>query len=377
MSLSKLVFGVLVLAACADPSSLDSAVTTRFQAHLDAFHADGIIGTVGEIDTDHGRAQAHSGVTAQGGDQPVALNSHFRIASNTKTFIAIVMLQLAHEGKLHLEDPVETWLPGLVTGNGNDGTKITIHHLLQHTSGLYNYTKDLFASVTPENLTQLITSHRDPQQLVAIALQHPPVFAPGTSWSYSNTNYVVAGMIIQKVTGHDWRTEVHDRILTPLWLTETTTPADELDLPAPHADGYQAVGGALFDVTQVNQTLSDAAGSITSTTADMTRFWRALQSGELLEPAEMTAMHTTVPVNNEGDVVPGSRYGLGIIWYPTSCGGGYWNHEGDTLGFQEFNAVNDDGTTAVVVSLSTSPISAAAQAEEAQLLDDVMCAKTK
>jgi D-alanyl-D-alanine carboxypeptidase len=375
MSVSKLVLGVLALAACADDRSLEGAETTRFQAHLDAMRGDGIVGLVGEIDTDHGRAQAHSGVTAQGGDQPVALDSHFRIASNTKTFVAIVMLQLAHEGKLHLDDSVETWLPGLITGNGNDGTKITIRNLLQHTSGLFNYTKDVFASVTPDTLTQIITAHREPQQLVAIALQHPPVFAPGTSWSYSNTNYVVAGMIIQKVTGHDWRSEVQTRILTPLRLTETSLPTDDMDLPAPHASGYQAFGGALFDVTQVNQTLSDAAGSMTSTTADLTRFWRALQSGELLEPAEMTAMHTTVPVDDEGDIVPGSRYGLGIIWFPTSCGGGYWNHEGDTLGFQEFNAVNDAGTAAVVVSLSTSPISAAAQAEEAKLLDDVMCAK--
>jgi D-alanyl-D-alanine carboxypeptidase len=124
----------------------------------------------------------------------------------------------------------------------------------------------------------------------------------------------------------------------------------------------------------MNQTLADAAGSMTSTTADMTRFWRALQSGELLFPAEMAAMHTTVPVNTDGDVIPGSRYGLGIIWFPLSCGGGYWNHEGETLGFEEFNAVSDDGTSAVVVSLSTAPPSAASAAEEGKLLDDALCA---
>jgi D-alanyl-D-alanine carboxypeptidase len=126
--------------------------------------------------------------------------------------------------------------------------------------------------------------------------------------------------------------------------------------------------------TSVNHTVAGAAGAMISSTSDLLRFWRALQAGELLAAAELVEMHHTVPVNDEGDIVPGSGYGLGIIWHPTSCGGGYWNHEGDTFGFLSLNAVSDDGGRAVVVFQTTNPAGPAIVAEDLQLLDDVMCA---
>jgi D-alanyl-D-alanine carboxypeptidase len=187
---------------------------------------------------------------------------------------------------------------------------------------------------------------------------------------------VLAGMIIKQATGHDWRAEVNARIVVPLHLSNTFTPRDEPDLPRPHPDGYHEFteGGPLLDVTVMNQSLADAAGSLVSTTDDLVEFWRALQGGRLLGATEMAEMHDTVPVNDEGRIRPGSRYGLGIIWFPTSCGGGYWNHQGDTLGFSDFNAVNDDGTRAVVVSQTTTPGDSGVDTEDFQLLDDVMCA---
>lgn len=146
-------------------------------------------------------------------------------------------------------------------------------------------------------------------------------------------------------------------------------------LPPPYAHGYhQFDGAALLDVTVMNHTVADAAGAITSTTSDLVEFWRALLGGRLLGPTELAQMQDTVPVNDEGRIRPGSRYGLGIIWYPTSCGGGYWHHQGDTLGFSDFNAVNDDGTRVVVVSQTTTPGGPGVDPEDFQLLDDVMCA---
>jgi len=370
----------LALAACTDDkpgnSAPDSGLTTRFQQHLDALHAEGIVGAVGAID-DHGtRVQARSGVAQLGGDQPVALDSHFRIGSTSKTFVAVVVLQLAQEGVLRLDDTVDHWLPALVAGNGNDGAHITIRQLLQHTSGIYNYLRDLLPALTPDSFPQLRLKHYEPEELVAIALQHPPGFAPGTSWSYSNTNYILAGMIIEQATGHDWRAEVTTRIVVPLQLSNTSAPVDELDLPAPHADGYVrfAEDAPLLDTTSMNHTVADAAGALISTTADLLRFWRALQAGELLGPAEMAEMHHAIPVNDEGDVRPGSSYGLGIISYPLSCGGVYWSHEGDTLGFSTFNAVSEDAGRAVVVSQTTVPAGPAVEAEDTQLLDDALCA---
>jgi len=380
---SKAGLIALALAACTDSSSgdgaispPDSGITARFQQHLDALHAGGIVGVVGEID-DHGtRIQAHSGVAQLGGDQPVPLDGHFRIGSTTKTFVAVVVLQLVHERVLGLDDAVDLWLPGLVSGNGNDGAHITIRQLLQHTSGIYNYSRDVLPEYTPDSFAQLRLKHYEPEDLVAIALQHAPGFAPGASWSYSNTNYILAGMIIEQATGHDWRAEVDARILKPLQLSHTSQPVDELDLPAPHANGYVRFGEGvpLVDTTGMNHTVADAAGALISTTSDLLQFWRALQAGELLGAAEMTEMHHTVPVNDEGDVRPGSSYGLGIIWYPVSCGGGYWSHEGDTLGFSSLNAVSEDGSRAVVVSQTTVPGGPAVDAEDIQLLDDAMCA---
>jgi len=376
----KLAIIVLALAGCTSAdeasSAQDRAVAARLQQHLDTLHATGIVGAVGEVDNAGRRLQARSGVAQLGGELPVALDGHFRIGSNTKTFVAVVILQLVHEGAVHLDDPVDRWLPGLVSGNGYDGKQITIRNLLQHTSGIADYTATVFATYTPDTFPTLRFQHYEPEQLVTIALQHPPGFAPGTGWSYSNTNYVLAGMVIKQVTGHDWRAEVNTRIVVPLQMSNTSTPLDEPDLPAPHANGYQlfAEGAPLLDVTLMNHSLADAAGAMISTTADLGVFWRALQGGQLLGPTEMAAMHDTIPVNDEGRVRPGSRYGLGILWFPTSCGGGYWHHQGDTLGFSDFNAVDEDGTRAVVVLQTTTPGSPATDAEDYQLLDDVMCA---
>jgi len=380
MTHSKTALIALVLAACTDGSSGNGAIspadTARFQQHLDSLHAGGIVGVVGAFDDRGTRFEAHSGVAQLGGDQPVPLDAHFRIGSTTKTFVAVVVLQLVHEGVIGLDDTVDRWLPGLVSGNGNDGTHITIRQLLQHTSGLYNYLRDLLPAFSPDSFAQLRLKHYEPEDLVAIALQHPPRFAPGTSWSYSNTNYTLAGMIIEQATGHDWGAEVDTRILKPLGMSNTSQPADELDLPAPHANGYVQFGEGvpLLDTTDLNHSVAGAAGALISTTSDLLRFWRALQAGELLGAAEMTEMHHTVPVNDDGDVRPGSSYGLGIIRYPMSCGGGYWSHEGDTLGFSSLNAVSEDGSRAAQAFLTTIPGGPAVDAENVQLLDDVMCA---
>jgi len=372
----------LVAAASARTASPTGALRTALQGGLDKLHADGVVGDVGRVIDGCASIAASSGVARLGGKQPVALNSQFRMGSNTKTFVAVVMLQLVDEGRVRLDDPIDRWLPGVVAGNGNDGTKITIRNLLQHTSGLYNYTGDLFAVFGIEDYYATRFHHYEPEQLVAIAVSHPPNFAPGTAWSYSNTNYIVAGMIIKKVTRHDWSSEVRARILAPLHLDHTFDPGDAPDLPAPHAEGYSALeaGKPLVDVTLSNLTAAGAAGSLITTTEDLTRFWRALQAGELLSPARMADMHTTVPATELEGVIPGARDGLGIFWTPTRCGG-YWTHLGDTFGFSTRSGVSEDGSRAVVVSQSTTIDNGEDFAVAKQLLDDdlatienVMCA---
>ena len=351
------------------------------QRGLDTLLGHGMVGSVAEISDGSRRLQARSGVARLDHQDPIAFDSRFRMGSNTKTFVAVVMLQLVEEGKVGLDDTVDHWLPGLVSGNGNDGTRITIRNLLQHTSGLVDY---LDAVITPTfnvaDYRRIRFQHRAAEQLVGLAMARPPNFAPGTQWSYSNTNYVLAGLIIKTVTGHDWSFEVRARILAPLGLSQTFDPGDWPGLPEPHAEGYQTFtsDGPLVDVTLLNHTVADAAGALVTTTRDLTRFWRALQGGELLGPAAMAKLHDTVEATELQVVFPGIRYGLGIMWSPKSCGGGYWWHGGDTFGFTTRNAVSDDATRAVVISENTTVRSASAQlqfiADEHQMVDDVMCA---
>jgi D-alanyl-D-alanine carboxypeptidase len=211
-----------------------------------------------------------------------------------------------------------------------------------------------------------------------MALQHPPDFAPGASWSYSNTNYILAGMIIERVTGRPWPVEVRRRIVRPLGLSDTLEPGDDPDLHGPHAHAYQQFSddGPFIDATRLNHTVAGAAGSLVTTTEDLSTFLRALQQGRLLRPAEMAEMHRTVPATELEPVMPGLRYGLGLMQFPGSCGEPYWSHFGDTMGFSTRDAVSADGNRTVVVSLTASLSGEATLgilAEDLALLDDVMC----
>ena len=170
---------------------------------------------------------------------PVNANGFFRIGSNTKTFLSVVVLQLAAEHRLSLDDTVDHWLPGVVHGNGNDGAVITIRELLQHTSGLHNYTDDLQAQITSVKAYRKLEFHQfSRMDLLKIALAHKPYFAPGAGWHYSNTNYILLGMIIEKVTHRPWASEVARRIAGPLGLHHTFAPGTSIRLPRPHATGY-------------------------------------------------------------------------------------------------------------------------------------------
>ncbi|QFU92029.1 serine hydrolase [Amycolatopsis sp. YIM 10] len=317
----------------------------EFRHDVRTLHEDGIIGVQARISTRHGQWTATSGKSDVDTGQPVSPRSSFRIASNTKTFVAVVLLQLVGEGRLGLDDTVERHLPGLIRGNGNDGRAITVRDLLQHTSGLFEYRAEW--PPTPEYFEQNRYRHYEPAELVALALKHPPT---GTGHSYSNTNYVVAGMIIRAVTGNSWATEVRRRVILPLELTGTSVPGDDPSMPGPTARGYQQwfPSTLVTDVTEQNRTGSDAAGAIISTTADLGRFFRALLGGQLLRPAQLAEMQRVVPVDDGLQ----TGYGLGLVPYQLSCGGVYWGHGGQTTGYLSTVGVSADGTRAIVLSLT-------------------------
>ncbi|MFF8957838.1 serine hydrolase domain-containing protein [Streptomyces sp. NPDC014894] len=276
----------------------------------------------------------------------VPVDGRVRIASNSKSFLATVVLQLVAEGRISLDSPVETHLPGLLRGDGVDGREITIRRLLQHTSGLPNYTDhldpDWFAS---RNV------YREPRELLDLALEHPAVFRPGARWGYSNTNYVVAGLIVQKVTGRPVREEITRRIIEPLGLRRTYVPvAGDRSVRGPHPRGYHPSGPEerLRDITELDPSWGWATGDMISTPGDLNRFFSALADGRLLALEQLRQMRTTVDASPLG---PGVRYGLGLVSTPLSCGGVSWGHGGDIPGYKTVSGAADDGR-AVTLALT-------------------------
>ncbi|MFE0102519.1 serine hydrolase domain-containing protein [Streptomyces sp. NPDC059009] len=248
-------------------------------------------------------------------------DDHFRGASVTKTFIATVLLQLEAEGRLSLDDTVERWLPGLIHGNGYDGDAITLRQLLNHTSGLANYTDDadFIRDAAGPGFEQHRYDTHTPEELVAIALKHPPHPDPQKNPVYSNTAYVIAGMVIEKVTGRDYAKEVTRRLINPLKLRETSFPGTVPQMPAPHPVAYSrlhedAPDASVVDATEQNMTWLGAAGDIISTSGDLNRFQRALMRGELLPRAQMKEMLQEVPFGE------GVGYGLGVEFAELTCG---------------------------------------------------------
>jgi D-alanyl-D-alanine carboxypeptidase len=265
---------------------------------------------------------------------PMEVETRVRAGSTTKTFTAVVTLQLVAEGKLSLGDTVEQWLPGLLP----DGSRITIRELLNHTSGLFNYTRDPFVRSTwgTDNVPS-------PAELVAIAAGYPLDFDPGTGWRYSNTGYQVLGLIIERVTGRSLREEMAARIFRPLGLGATDL-VPERDIPGPHAQGYYLyTQDPRIDVTRT--TFGQwADGAIVSNAPDLARFYRALFRGELLTPQMMVALKATVETGGFSD---GEQAGLGIFRTHLSCGWA-WENSGGVAGFLAKVLASGDGHRVVV-----------------------------
>ncbi|MDT0571558.1 serine hydrolase domain-containing protein [Streptomyces sp. DSM 3412] len=353
----------LALLATLAPARAQAAADP-LQRDADALRDSGVTGVSVRVDRPRGTRTVRSGVGDLRTGAPVPPAEYIRIGSTTKTYVAAVVLQLVGEGRLSLEDRVERWLPGVVRGSGNDGRRITVRQLLQHTSGLPDYVADVVPELSAAGYLKHRSTTYTSAQRVAFAMTHPPVFEPGARWEYSNTNYILAGMVIEAVTGKGWDEEVRERILRPLRLTRTYAPGDDPRLPRPHARNYQEFGtgdGAGARTTFTDTTLAylpfdgDADGSMISTTADTNRFFSALLGGRLLAPAQLAEMLRTVAVPDSPGEVPGSRYGLGIGWTPLTCGGGYWGHSGSGFGFLAWPGTTRDGRTSVTVAVHSRP----------------------
>jgi D-alanyl-D-alanine carboxypeptidase len=359
-------------AIVAGPASANTERADRqpsLQLAVDGLVAAGAPGAILLVRDGSDAKHLTGGVADLATQTPMRPGNHYRIASLTKTYVATVVLQLVGEGKLSLSDTVERWLPGLVPA----GDRMTIEQLLSHTSGLYDHEKD------PEVLEPYVNGdlgyYWAPLRLVELAVSREPLFAPGDTErsSYSSTNYLVAGLVVEAVTGRSIGEELKRRVFRPLRLAETTYPTSGTRLPSPYAHGYFLLGEPpLVDVSAFSPSLSGAAGAIVSTVDDVADFYRALLSGRVLDSELLAAMkQTPLPASN-ADL--GQRHGLGIERFPTSCGIA-WGHSGSFPGYWGYAFSSRDGQRQTVLMVNIDPAAMPEAGREAfyKLLDDAYC----
>ena len=289
--------------------------------------------------------------------QAPPLDGEVRIGSNTKTFVAVVVMQMVQEGKVGLDEPIETYLPGLIKGEGIDASKITVRQLLQHTSGLPEYTDTVPGR---SDIFQIKDHYAQPRDLLDTALSKPAAFEPGTQWAYTNTNYVVLGMLIERVSQRPVGEQIDQRIIKKLGLSHTYFPAPgDRSIKGTHPQGYHlSAEGKLEDITEMDPAWGWAAGAMVSTPSELNTFFQAVFDGRLLTQASIDEMKKSVDASSRFG--PGVVYGLGLIGTPLSCGGTSWGHGGTIHGYQTNDAVGPDGT-AVTIAVTAMPSAIADQ----------------
>jgi D-alanyl-D-alanine carboxypeptidase len=327
-------------------------------------------GALASVRQANGRVRNYTAGVADlktGAKMPV--DGRVRIASNTKMFTATVVLQLVGEGKVKLDEPVETYLPGVVRGPGIDADKITVRHLLQQTSGLQDYDDVIF-----DPFIEALGTYFEPYELLDVAFAKKPDSAPGEKFVYSNTNYILAGLIVQKVTGRPVGEQITERIIEPLGLRDTYWPAEgETTIRGAHPRGYfpAVEGEPAVDITESEPSGGWAAGALIGTPSDVNRFLAGLLGGKLLKPAQLAEMQKTVDAPGY-DTVGGSRYGLGIATFNLSCGGFAWTHGGIAPGYVTSVGITSSGKAATIAV--TSLIASEEPARHLdQALDTALC----
>jgi len=353
-------------------SALKPIDPAAFQTVVDAAAKKLLVsGAMVLLRTSQGSFDAVVGTTKLGAQTPPDANTYFRIASNTKTMTAALIVLLAQDGKLKFSDPVSTYVPDVPNGKN-----ITIAELLKMRSGLYNYTNapQVWAALDSDP-TKVWTPH----EVLAIAFRHPPDFPPDTSYEYNNTNYALLGVIAEKVAGRPLAQQFQDRIFGPLGLGQTFLPAaDDNSIPAPYSHGYM-YGGSSYamvdepyptdmqaaaragtlqpvDYTNQNPSYATAAGGAISTADNLATWIKALVSGNILNAEyQQQWLHSLQPEDpNKSD---GQQYGYGISYQRFGPNASMYYHGGELPGFNSFMGYDPDNNVTLVVwtNLTLSP----------------------
>jgi D-alanyl-D-alanine carboxypeptidase len=266
------------------------------------------------------------------------------VGSISKTFTAVAVLQQVERGRLRLDAPVGEYLPDLL--KGERGRDVTVRMLLNHTSGIGDYILGAFPSLA-NNSTASLDEERfrsiRPEELVRIGLAAPATGRPGEQpGSYSNTNYVIAGLLLEKVTGQDAGTYITRNVIDRAGLRATSYPRTPY-IKGPHSRMYESFYGLIDpprDYSVYNMSWASTAGSIVSTTDDLNRFYRSLLAGRLIGPAALDEMLRTVRITAGGT---GIDYGLGIYVLDLPGCGRFWGHDGAVFGAGTIALSSRDG----------------------------------
>ncbi|MEU9014159.1 serine hydrolase domain-containing protein [Streptomyces sp. NPDC048479] len=318
---------------------------TGLQQVLRSALAEGAPGAMARIDDNGTVHRAAEGVADRETGRAISTGDRFRVGSVTKSFSTVVLLQLVDEGRLDLDTSVNTYLPGLLPDD-----QITVRHLLSHRSGLYDYTNDMFEATVPgfESVRNKVFTL---QELLDLSLRKPLTDKPGTTFRYSNTNFVVVGQLIEKLTGHSLGTEYRDRIIAPLKLRDTSYVHPDTAIPGRHTKGYlrpDETGAPLVDSTRQTVSWAQSAGAMISSTRDLDTFFSALLRGRLLPAGLLTQMQQWVPVNST------QGYGLGLRRRDLSCGISVYGHTGTVQGYYTYSFTSKDGQRSITAVANTS-----------------------
>ncbi|UQA94183.1 serine hydrolase domain-containing protein [Streptomyces halobius] len=321
------------------------AVATNHRTGLDrpaldgtlrAFHDAGMYGAYSAVRDGAEEWRGAAGVADITTGRPTTPDMRHRIGSITKSFTAVAVLQQAGAGRVELDAPIGRYLPALVPGER--GRAITVRMLLNHTSGIGEYTHEIFAA--PDSLETNRFRQFDPRELARLGLKAKPLGKPGQAHHYANTNYVIAGLLLRKITGESPEKYITDHVIRKAGLRHTYFPRSP-HITGPHAKGYEAAFGAYDpprDFSVYNMSWAGTAGSLISTTADLNQFYRSLLRGELLAPAQLREMKKTVPVEGDSTV----RYGLGLLSMKLPYGE-FWGHNGKVPGSMTWSLSSTDG----------------------------------
>ncbi|MDV3126414.1 beta-lactamase family protein [Mycobacterium sp. 21AC1] len=366
----------MVVAACSSAPTTGSGLKPIDPAELRAVVEAAakklmVPGAMVVLRTPQGDFDAAVGTTQLGARTPPTPTTHFRIASNTKTMTAALIMLLEQDGRLALSDPIAKFVPGVPNGEN-----ITLAGLLTMRSGLYGYTADPALSSAMDADPGMVWT---PQEVLAIAFRHPPEFAPGTAYDYSNTNYALLGLVAESAGRRPLNRQLQDRLFSPLGLADTELPAaDDISIPAPYSHGYMygasvyaladdtypaalqaaARAGTLrpTDYTNQNSSYATAAGGAISTADNMASWIRDLVSGKVFNADQQRAWLSSLQPEDPANA-DGQQYGYGISYQRFGPDAAMYYHGGELPGFNSFMGYDPDNEVALAIwtNLTLSP----------------------